>query len=140
MPTAKELDTDTELHITADWGKWPDVEGRDRVQLTEDARRRLDYVMNNMDLECMASVELELLLPIFHRRPLFQRMLLAFGWNCVLIATFDNLELDVEYVESQGYFRILNVWATKPKSRSTCRVPAVPIPWQMIPLYKPHIV
>lgn len=123
-----------------DYGKWPNVEGRQRVSLTHDACKRLDYVVNNMDLECMATAEIELMLPIFHRRPPLQRMLLAFRCNCVLTARFDHLGMDVEYVEREGYFQILNVWCSRPKGRFSCRIPNVPIPWHTIPPCQPHIV
>lgn len=110
------------------------------MSLTHDACKRLDYVVNNMDLECMATAEIELMLPIFHRRPPLQRMLLAFRCNCVLTARFDHLGMDVEYVEREGYFQILNVWCSRPKGRFSCRIPNVPIPWHTIPPCQPHIV
>lgn len=128
------------LPLDPDWGKWPDVQDRRRVSFTHDASQRIEYVSANMDLDVMAHAEIELLLPAFHRRPLLHRMLHWLGWNCILTARFDNLEMDVQYVEFDGYFVVLNVWLTNPRRPAACRVPCVPIPWRLIPLYSEHVV
>lgn len=145
MPMLNDTNLETRLDLELpckdpDWGKWPNVPDREAVSFTQDASQRLIYVSANMDLDLMARVEIELFLPAFHRRPLLARMLLWLGWNCILTARFDNLEMDVQYIEFDGYFVVLNVWISNPRRPAACRVPCVPIPWDRIPLYKEHVV
>ncbi len=111
-----------------------------RVSFTRRANLRLEYVANNMDLELMAHIQIETLLPVFHRRPLLHKLLLRFGYSTTLVARFRDPGIDVQYIEVDGRFLVLDVWSVgSTRGRpATCVIPLVELPWTHIPLYRTH--
>lgn len=111
-----------------------------RVSFTHHAEARLEYVTNNMDIEQMTRIRIEVLLPIFHRRPLLHRMLSVLRFNGILVARFTDPGIDVQYLETDGRFLILNVWCAGAVrgGLASCVVPPVELPWKYIPLYREH--
>lgn len=117
-----------------------DEQPETRVSFTHRANAQLEYIVNNMDIELMAHIQIETLLPIFHRRPLLHRLLLRFGYSTILVARFKDPGIDVQYIEADGRFLILDAWCAGSVrcNPATCVVPQVELPWTNIPLFRTH--
>jgi hypothetical protein len=122
--------------LAIEHSEWLDERRRDVVSFSHHATGRLEYLMGNLDLEEMASSQIQTMLPVCHREPLLRRLLRRCGVNCTFVARFLDLSLDAEYVYLNQRFVVLELRMVEtPRRRHvTCVVPKFETPWGATPL------